>query len=376
MADPVPAAAAPVPEVDPNAVFYANATNPSDQTLAGPAPTIAPAQNVQTGLDHNRVNEGVNNSANAYVATPGGGSGRDFTTARQYQALNAAMGGTSGGEGDTAMRDRLRQAIGAQLDAQPGAQDTARGQLTAGLDRGLNNSVSTLRRQLGGSGMMGSQQAGSAFGNIVGQEQDARAKGLSDLNQQGLQNLSLLNQNEGNLVQQSLAERGYNLNQGMSLANLLQQQAGLEQGSIIATRQPIDEGPSDFEKGIGYGLQAYGIGNSSANKAMSSGGGMMAAMSDENLKEGIRSADSAIEEFLDSVTPYEYLYKDQKYGEGKHVSVMAQDLEKTNLGKGLVINTKEGKMVDYGKAFGLMLASNIHLHQEIKKLKGMIYEQR
>ncbi len=49
---------------------------------------------------------------------------------------------------------------------------------------------------------------------------------------------------------------------------------------------------------------------------------------------------------------------------------MAQDLEKTPEGKALVENTDQGKIVDYGKGLGTMLAAMADIHKRLKKIEG------
>ena len=46
---------------------------------------------------------------------------------------------------------------------------------------------------------------------------------------------------------------------------------------------------------------------------------------------------------------------------------MAQDLEKTQLGKQMVENTPEGKQVNFGKGLGLVMASQARLNERLNK---------
>lgn len=91
--------------------------------------------------------------------------------------------------------------------------------------------------------------------------------------------------------------------------------------------------------------------------------------SDRNLKTDIKDFDAS--EFLDSLTPSKYRYKEpEKFGQGLQAGIMAQDLEKTPEGAALVTDTPEGKMVDYNKAGGPLFASLASLHERLKKLEG------
>ncbi len=92
--------------------------------------------------------------------------------------------------------------------------------------------------------------------------------------------------------------------------------------------------------------------------------------SDEKLKKDIKPGNEKLGQFLDAINAHAYKYKDKKFGKGEYVSPMAQELEKTDLGKGLVKNTSEGKMVDYGHGFGTMMAAMAEMHKRLKKLEG------
>lgn len=97
---------------------------------------------------------------------------------------------------------------------------------------------------------------------------------------------------------------------------------------------------------------------------------LLSRASDRNLKEDIQEDPASVKKFLDQVHPYEYEYKEpDKFGEGKHLGPMAQDLEKSDLGKRMVMDTPEGKMVDYGKGLSTMMASIAYLNEELEKIK-------
>jgi len=82
-------------------------------------------------------------------------------------------------------------------------------------------------------------------------------------------------------------------------------------------------------------------------------------------------------DFLDKLTAYSYEYKNSvknnsKAGSGKHLSVMAQDLEKAGpVGQQMVKENSQGiKEVDYAKGFAAMLASQVALNERLKKIEG------
>jgi len=89
--------------------------------------------------------------------------------------------------------------------------------------------------------------------------------------------------------------------------------------------------------------------------------------SDENLKTDIEPVNP--EEFLDNLTGYSYEYKDgEGMEEGPQVGVMAQDIEKS--APQAVEDTPEGKMVDYSKMGGPILAALASLNKRIDDLEG------
>ena len=93
--------------------------------------------------------------------------------------------------------------------------------------------------------------------------------------------------------------------------------------------------------------------------------------SDEKLKTEISPAELKLRDFLDKLAPAKYQYKDEaRFGKGERTGVMAQDLEKTPVGKAMVIDTPEGKMVDYGQGFSTMLASQVELHKRLKEVEA------
>lgn len=94
--------------------------------------------------------------------------------------------------------------------------------------------------------------------------------------------------------------------------------------------------------------------------------------SDERAKTGINPDRKDTKDFLDSLKAYQYEYKNQKHGEGPQWSVMAQDLEKTPVGKSAVINTPEGKKVNYARLEAVHLASTAMLNERITKLESKL----
>ena len=106
----------------------------------------------------------------------------------------------------------------------------------------------------------------------------------------------------------------------------------------------------------------------SATGAATTVGG--AYYSDKNLKTDIGDASSDVRDAMNELSPYAYRYKDEGLlGAGKHAGIMAQDLEKSKLGKQVVVETAKGKAVSIPRAVGLVLASVADLNKRLAKVE-------
>lgn len=146
--------------------------------------------------------------------------------------------------------------------------------------------------------------------------------------------------------------------------NKLSNMAGLGQ---TATNQLVNAGGN---YGMSVANNAIGLGNANAaahmnasnmqNNLLTQGVSTAAmAFSDERLKTEIEPISKEdLDELRKTIKPYIYKYTSEDYGKGEWVGVMAQDLEKTKLGKSLVVENEDGfKMVDLGKVGSLFLAT-------------------
>jgi len=220
-----------------------------------------------------------------------------------------------------------------EMQFQKAIQDLSKQQLAAAASsRGMSN-VGLAQREA----MQAGKEAGIDLGaqSAIAKEQEIRAASEQ-------------------LMRQAAAQRGVALDAAQS--NL---QAGLE-GSRIR---------SEF---IGS------LAGSAASASSGGGGGGGGANSDVSLKENMnqteKSGSEMVGEFLDALKSYTYNYKDkenngQKNPEGKVTSVMAQDLEKSKLGKQMVVDGPEGKMVNYGQGMAPLFAAIAELNQRTKKLE-------
>ena len=98
--------------------------------------------------------------------------------------------------------------------------------------------------------------------------------------------------------------------------------------------------------------------------------------SDSQLKKDIASANEAhINDFLSSIDPktFEYNEEGQSLGApaGEHTGVLAQDVEKSTIGKGLVKKDPDSgyKQIDIPQSVGALLASVAYLDKKVKRLE-------
>jgi len=151
--------------------------------------------------------------------------------------------------------------------------------------------------------------------------------------------------------------------------------------SLVASVHKADKKASDKKSAKGKKVaSSFGnaIASSSKNRVASKGPDKLAqvaaSISDEKQKQNIKSDSHDPKSFLDALQAHSYEYKNPSLpgaGEGRHLSVMAQDLEKAGpVGKQMVQNTDQGKMVDYGKGFGAMLANQAHLNERLSAVES------
>lgn len=192
------------------------------------------------------------------------------------------------------------------------------------------------------------------------------------------------------LLQRNAMKAGMNAQaQGAQNAGIMKNQEALNAQQLFSQNRAQNLGMEQFYQQLGMqgdlanqqganaaqGLNA-GISQGNADSVNKTTGGFIGgagsilAASDENLKKNIKPAGKEVQSFLDALEAHKYSYKDPaKDGEGEYVSPMAQDLEKTPMGDSMVIDTPRGKMVDYGRGFGAVLAAQAELNKRLKSLE-------
>jgi hypothetical protein len=129
--------------------------------------------------------------------------------------------------------------------------------------------------------------------------------------------------------------------------------------------------PSQFDANAAFNTPEYLTPGMGATAGMPLVAG---EVSDERQKDDKRSVSQALSDMLDKLTAYQYEYKDPTMpgaGPGKHLGVMAQDLEKSPAGQTFVHESPEGhKVVAYGEMLPALLASMAVLHKRTKALEA------
>lgn len=115
------------------------------------------------------------------------------------------------------------------------------------------------------------------------------------------------------------------------------------------------------------GGNRLGVGNrtSRADEGLST-----QVVSDERAKKNIQPGDSATEDMLSNLASAIFEYKNKGNGEGRQLGVMAQDLEKSKLGKEMVDEEDGTKYIDFKKGMSSILSAQANLHKRLSQLEG------
>ncbi len=92
-------------------------------------------------------------------------------------------------------------------------------------------------------------------------------------------------------------------------------------------------------------------------------------LSDERTKENVKDEGEGIARTMRALSAKSWDYKDPANGEGRHIGIMAQDLEKTEAGRWLVTERNGVKTIDAKKAIGALLASNAELTKRLDRVE-------
>lgn len=264
----------------------------------------------------------------------------------QSMALAASQRGATAGQG-------LRQIAQATQSAQ---QQAARDAATMRIQEQL-----AAREQLGGV-LSGTRAQDIGLSQSQAQLQQQRA--LAD-QQAALRAQELKDAQERFLTGQITQSELFDIERAMGFENLKYQAAMGDRAAVQAAFESAAQARGNLLSGIGSTVAAAAA---------------AAPGSDKNMKKNIEEpSKDKMQKFLDALKAYEYEYKEPDMpgaGEGKFISPMAQDMEKSELGKGMVIDTPEGKRVDYARAGGLMLGVASMLNERMDDLEAALKRRK
>jgi len=273
--------------------------------------------------------------------------------------------------------DRTKESRDASLGLMKQLQGQAKGegpsladaQMKAAGNRSLQQQMAMAAAGRGGNAALRQRQV-MAQGAQSGRE-IAEQSGIARMQeQQASQNM---------LAQLSQQQQAQDLQQVMDPAQGMMNYEQTRFAQDVARRNAvIAEQQALRGAAMSYAAQAMGGGAAGGGGQQGGGGaggmaGMFAMMSDKNVKKDIKSGSKSISSFLDALSASDYKYKNPELpgrSEGPKTSVMAQDLEKSEVGRQMVKDTPHGKMVDYGQGFAAILAAQAELNKRLKSVEG------
>ena len=334
----------------------ANATNQSTLGAAGNIGTSA--QGVNQGIAQNNAAIGQNNAAYGLAmntAQHGSALAQNQLQQATDQGIQAQMALANSSQGGASQRAgalRNAQAQGAQAQAGEAAQS---GQLQAQTQaQGLAQAGSLA----GQSGNLANNTT-SAYGtqgNLYG------AQGGLTNSVAGLQSSNAQNAAQDNLTQQS--------QQNQYAASLYGDQNTAQTGALNSVEGYNQAQTAADQIGASEANQNSQTSGNIVTGALSAAGSLF-GLSDQYAKTAIHDGDDMADEFLRSVDPKGYHYKDAQDGQGQYLGVMAQDLERVpGVGHTIVKDGADGrKRVDMWAAQSATMAGIGRLNERLEKLE-------
>lgn len=277
-----------------------------------------------------------------------------------------------------AQQQAFAEALLAQAQGRAGPS-AAEVQMQRGLDSSVQNAMAMAAAQRGNpllAQRQAQQAAGQMSADVAGQTAALRAQeqlAAQQLYQQqlaGMRGMDL--QGQQMWSQRELGLSGIGENRALS-------QAQLDQQTRLANQ-------SAYQRAIDQAIQAYGVDQGvsvqqSAQDAQVAGAGIgagaallgaLAMACDKHLKKGKRRGEEEIRELFEELRPVEYEYNDDA-GErpGRHVGILAQDLQRSKAGRAMVGKDQRGMLnVDMKRALAAALAGTADLHARVADLEG------
>ena len=184
------------------------------------------------------------------------------------------------------------------------------------------------------------------------------------------------NVNQANLAaQQAIANQGTNTRNQQQMANkgLYQQQFQNQMAKATGITNQLQNQAQGMYNQANREAQAAQA-QAAGTRSLLGSGIAAFAMSDKKAKKNVRDAKSdEFKDMLDKIKPKKYDYKEGGTGaisDTDYTGVMAQDLEKSDLGRDMVMDTPEGKMVDKEKMLMTAMASLADMNDRVKELES------
>lgn len=273
----------------------------------------------------------------------------------QYKPEQFQVGPVSGAQAEAARQEMATFAETLRRRAAGEAPSLAEQQLKAGQQRqqqSLQAALAGLRGRQAGLSIRGLQQQFAEQGQVLSQQAaQLKAAEQAQAEQQLAQFLGQRTQAEMGAQEMAFREQ------------LARQQAAAElerlRGADIASLLGLGAQLSQQARA----QQAAGIGG-----LLSAGAGLGAAaiMSDVSAKKEIEPAKAEAKKFLDELTAYTFKYKNSAE---PMMGIMAQDAEKSKMGKYMVQQKGSKKMLSGKKTMSAMLASLAYLNDRINQME-------
>lgn len=266
---------------------------------------------------------------------PNGALGRESDAASGFA--------DQGQRGFNQLGNQAQQQIRALKDLQEGKNSVSAEQLRQGLQQNLASQQAFAASARPGNSAMaartGAIQANRAAGGLAGQQAIA---GLAERNQ-ATQNLS----------------------------GFIDSQRQQELQAALGSRQNALSGLGTIENARSNRFTGITGTPTGTDKLLSAGMGVATlAASDRLLKTNVAPGGAAADALISGLRPYRFEYKDPaKHGQGEHLGIMAQDLERSKLGRQAVVNTPGGKAVHGAKAATLALGGLARIGERVAKLE-------
>lgn len=304
------------------------------------------------------------------------GANRDYERFEDLRAPrlgDASLSRTGGGFrhdqrdlSDMLMRRARGRGLVSGIQADQGAQQAVQAQ------QAFAASAAPAQRAAANRMMM--QNAGNVMSGLAGQralagaQESMMAAGQAGGVLQGARGLDLQNQqfNASQMNQRDMDQANLEMMRRQQLLGSLGQQGGMNMGisdlelrrnlGVAGVNAQANAGqPTGWDRAMNLGSTALGVGF---------------LMSDERVKKDVKDGGEEADEFLDTLLARRYRYKDERHGKGKKLGVMAQDLERSRAGRRAVVETREGKAVDFLALAPVFAASLARLNQRVRKVEA------